>query len=85
MDRRLFCFAASTLAMLAASRASAADVFPTKPVRVIVPYAAGGGPDVLMRQISPKLGEALGQAIVVENKVGAALPEEIDGPIGLAE
>lgn len=72
MDRRLFCFAASTLAMLAASRASAADVFPTKPVRVIVPYAAGGGPDVLMRQISPKLGEALGQAIVVENKVGAA-------------
>lgn len=72
MHRRLFCAATASLSMLAAGRVCAADVFPIKPVRVIVPYAAGGGPDVQMRQISPKLGEALGQAIVVENKVGAA-------------
>ena len=72
MDRRLFCTATASFAMLAVSNARGADGFPTKPVRIIVPYAAGGGPDVLMRQISPKLGEALGQAVVVENKVGAA-------------
>lgn len=37
-----------------------------------MPYAAGGGPDVLVRQIGPRLGEILGQPIVLENKVGAA-------------
>jgi tripartite-type tricarboxylate transporter receptor subunit TctC len=45
--------------------------FPNKPVRIIVPYAAGGGPDVLTRKVGPKLGEILGQPIVVENIVGA--------------
>ena len=58
--------------ILPASRGWASDAYPTRPVRVIVPYAAGGGPDVLMRQVGPALGEALGQPIVVENKVGAA-------------
>jgi len=72
MDRRFFCTATASVAMLAVSRARGADGFPSKPVRIIVPYAAGGGPDVLMRQIGPKLGEAIGQAMVVENKVGAA-------------
>jgi tripartite-type tricarboxylate transporter receptor subunit TctC len=41
-------------------------------VRIISPYAAGGGPDVQLRQAGPALGEALGQSIVIENKVGAA-------------
>jgi tripartite-type tricarboxylate transporter receptor subunit TctC len=72
MDRRNFCFSALGAAALAATGAQAADAFPSRPVRIIVPYAAGGGPDVLVRQIGPKLGEALGQPIVVENKVGAA-------------
>ena len=72
MDRRFFCTATASVAMLAVSHARGADGFPSKPVRIIVPYAAGGGPDVLMRQIGPKLGEAIGQAMVVENKVGAA-------------
>ena len=57
---------------LPAARAWAAEPYPSRPVRVIVPFAAGGGPDVLMRQMGPGLGEALGQPIVVENKVGAA-------------
>ena len=41
-------------------------------MRIISAYAPGGGPDVQLRQIGPALGEALGQAIVIENKVGAA-------------
>lgn len=45
--------------------------FPTKLVRVIVPYAAGGGPDVLTRKVGPRLSEILGQNVVVENIVGA--------------
>src|SRR6218665_531725 len=44
---------------------------PGKPIRVISPYAAGGGPDLLLRQVGPALGQALGQPIVIENKVGA--------------
>ncbi len=73
MDRRSFCLSSFSAGVLAATgtRAFAADPYPTKPVRVIVPYAAGGGPDVLMRQFGPKLGDALGQPVVIENKVGA--------------
>jgi len=71
MDRRSFCWAASALA-LGPLPVRAADGFPSKPVRVISPYAAGGGPDVQLRQAGPALGEALGQSIVIENKVGAA-------------
>lgn len=74
MNRRNFCLTASALALptLSMGPAWANSPYPTRPVRVIVPYAAGGGPDVFMRQIAPALGEALGQSIVVENKVGAA-------------
>ncbi|MCY7318137.1 MAG: tripartite tricarboxylate transporter substrate binding protein [Ramlibacter sp.] len=72
MDRRIFCLSAASAAGLFAHGARAADPFPTRPVRIIVPYAAGGGPDVLVRQIGPRLGEALGQPVVLENKVGAA-------------
>ena len=71
MQRRTFCGSLAALT-LPAGLAWAADAYPSRPVRVIVPFAAGGGPDVMMRKIAPGLGEALGQAIVVENKVGAA-------------
>ena len=46
--------------------------WPSRPVRVIVPYAAGGGPDLLARKMAPELARALGTNVVVENKVGAA-------------
>ena len=52
--------------------ALAADAFPTRPVKLIVSWAAGGGPDVQARQFGQKLGEVLGQPVVIDNKVGAA-------------
>ena len=49
-----------------------AQTYPTRPVKIIVPFAAGGGPDVETRRMAPKIAEALGGSVVVENRVGAA-------------
>ena len=51
--------------------AIAADVFPNRPVRLIVPYPAGGPNDVLARMVGGKLGEAWGQQVVIDNRAGA--------------
>jgi tripartite-type tricarboxylate transporter receptor subunit TctC len=51
--------------------AASAQPFPSKPIRLIVPYAAGGTSDILARQIGPKLTEAWGQPVVIENRTGA--------------
>ena len=66
-------FLAAALAALAAApvAAIAADAFPTRPVRLIVPYPAGGPNDVLARMVGGKLGEAWGQQVVIENRPGA--------------
>jgi len=45
--------------------------YPTKPVRIIEPFGAGGGPDLVARVISPKLSELWGQPVTVENHPGA--------------
>lgn len=50
---------------------AAADIFPNRPVRLIVPYPAGGPNDVLARMIGGKLGEAWGQQVVIDNRPGA--------------
>jgi tripartite-type tricarboxylate transporter receptor subunit TctC len=47
-----------------------AQTYPAKPVRVIVPFAPGGGTDILTRTIAPKLSEVLGQQLVIDNRAG---------------
>lgn len=51
--------------------APAQDAFPTKPLRLIVPFSAGGGTDTFARTVAPGIGERLGQSVVVDNRPGA--------------
>ena len=62
--------AALGLALAFPGHAAAQD-FPARPVKMVVPYAAGGAPDVLARLVSQRLSENLGQQFVVENRAGA--------------
>lgn len=48
------------------------EPFPTKPLRVIVPFAPGGSVDLISRLIAPKMSEALGQTVIVDNRAGAS-------------
>jgi tripartite-type tricarboxylate transporter receptor subunit TctC len=58
-------------AITGAPLASAQDSFPSKPVHIIVGFAAGGGNDIIVRVLAPKMSEGLGQPIVIENRAGA--------------
>jgi tripartite-type tricarboxylate transporter receptor subunit TctC len=58
--------------LLLAPAAAQAQDWPQRPVRLVVPYAAGGGTDIVARVIGQKLGDALGQPFIVENKPGAS-------------
>jgi len=67
---RALAFAAAALPLLAAPAAHAAETYPSKPLRWVVPYAAGGGSDFLARTVSQGLSPRMGQTIVVDNKPG---------------
>lgn len=64
------CFAGATVALALAGGAMAADAFPNAPVKVIVPYGAGGTGDVVARIVGEKAGAELGQAVVIDNRSG---------------
>ena len=69
--RRLTLVLLSTLALAAAGPAVAQDKYPSKPVKIVVPYAPGGGTDITSRLFGDQLKNILGQQFVVENKPGA--------------
>jgi len=60
-----------SLVLIAAISQCGAQTYPARPIRAIVPYAAGGGVDVVARLIAPRLGERLGQQVVIDNRPGA--------------
>lgn len=63
---------AGALAALAFSLAASAQAYPSKPVRIVASYPAGGGVDLMARLVAQKLGEQMGQQFFVENRVGAS-------------
>jgi tripartite-type tricarboxylate transporter receptor subunit TctC len=59
------------VSLLAIGSACAQDSYPSRPIRILVGYAAGGGNDIIVRVMQPELQKGLGQPVVVENKPGA--------------
>src|SRR6266850_8327737 len=72
MNVRLIALALlSGLAMGSAAAQERADVFPTRAIKIVVPFPAGGPSDVLARMIGQRMSEDWGQPVVIENRVGA--------------
>ena len=77
--KRLSALLLATGLLVLAGPAAAQDKFPSKPIRIIVPYGPGGGTDITARIVAEEMKKTLGQPIVVENKPGA------NGLLGLNE
>jgi tripartite-type tricarboxylate transporter receptor subunit TctC len=69
--RTSICIAASVLASVAAHDPAAAQSWPSRPMTMVVPFAAGGGADIMGRIVAARLSEILGQQVIVENAGGA--------------
>src|SRR6476469_8733715 len=63
--------AIATVLSLAMFGASAAERFPVKPVRIVVPFPAGGSTDLIARQLGQRLAESWGQPVLIDNRSGA--------------
>ena len=68
---KIACIAAS-LALPLPAAAQSADAYPSRPVKILVPYAPGGATDIIARHLANRLNEVLAQSVVVENRPGAS-------------
>ncbi len=68
---RRFAWAALAVPLLCAASAVAAQTYPAKPIKVVVPFGPGGVADLTMRTVGKRMSETLGQPVVIENKPGA--------------
>jgi tripartite-type tricarboxylate transporter receptor subunit TctC len=77
--RQFLQLTAGAAALPALAQVAAADTFPSRPITIVCPFAAGGATDVMSRVLADPMGKALGQTIIVEDLTGAA------GAIGVAK
>lgn len=72
LNRRAWLCVAASVVALCAGTAAQAQTYPSKPIKMVVPFAAGGATDVLARVIGQKMAASMGQPVIIDNKPGAA-------------
>src|SRR5580765_1987980 len=72
MDYSKAFIVATSLALPFAASAQSGDAYPSRTIKILVPYAPGGATDIIARIVAAKLTESLGQGVLVENRTGAS-------------